>query len=78
LRSLMGGGILPPSMLTGHHSEVKKPEPQDCPKCGKLLVSHASRVALDGDGNPELVLVYFCFTDGFYTFRPRTGLTHDF
>ena len=61
-------------MLMSRHSEVKKPEPQDCPKCGKLLVSHASHIALDGNGNSEVVFVYFCFMDGFYTFRPSTGL----
>ena len=57
--------------------EAKLSLPQ-CLKCGKLLVNHASRHEVDGDGKPELVHIYLCFAHGFFTFRSSTGLTHGF
>ena len=48
-----------PPMARGPSSDEKKPEPPPCPKCGKLLVYHASRMELDGKGNPETVHMFF-------------------
>ena len=65
-------------MFTHHSFEVGIAEPQECPKCGKLLVNHASRSELDGQGNPEPVQMFLCYTHGFFTFRPSKGLQDGF
>ena len=65
-------------MPPGPSSDEKKPEPPDCPKCGKLLMNHASRAELDGEGNPEPVFMFLCLTHGFFTFRESKGLTAGF
>jgi hypothetical protein len=65
-------------MATVACSDEAKLSLQQCLKCGKLLVHHASRHEVDADGKPELAHVYLCFTDGFFTLRSSTGLTHGF
>ena len=65
-------------MATVACSEEAKLSLPQCLKCGKLLGSHASRQEVDGDGKPELVHVYLCFTHGFFTFRDSKGLTEGF
>ena len=63
-------------MATAACSDEAKLSPPQCPRCGKLLANHASRLEMDVDGNPEQVHVYLCFTHGFYTFRLSEGLRH--
>ena len=63
-------------MATAPCSDEAKLSALQCPRCGKLLANHASRQEMDGDGKPEQVHVYLCFTHGFYTFRPSEGLRH--
>ena len=53
----------------------RDPVPRPCPKCGKLLVNHAGRTELDGEGNPESVFMFLCLSHGFFTFRESKGLT---
>ena len=65
-------------MATVACSDEAKLSLQQCLKCGKLLVHHASRHEVDGDGKPELAHVYLCFTHGFFTLRSSTGLTYGF
>ena len=67
-----------PPMARGPSSDEKKPEPPPCPKCGKPLVYHASRMELDGKGNPETVHMFLCYAHGFFTFRDSKGLTAGF
>ena len=68
----------PTMASTASCSDEAKLSLQHCLKCGKLLMHHASRHEVDGDGKPELVHVYLCFTDGFFTFRTSTGLRYGF
>ena len=55
-------------------SDEAKHSRQRCLKCGKLLVHHASRQEMDGDGKPEQAHIYLCFTHGFFILRDSQGL----
>ena len=61
-------------MAQGPPSDMKRPEPPACPKCGQLLVDHASPSEMDGAGKPEMVKVYFCYSHAFFTWRASKGL----
>ena len=65
-------------MATAPCSDEAKLSLQQCLKCDKLLVHHASRHEVDGDGKPEVVHIYLCFTHGVFTFRTGTGLRYGF
>ena len=56
-------------MLTSRHSEVKKPAPQDCPKCGKPL--RVYQVHKLGNDQREPFDFYLCREHGFFLHDQR-------
>jgi hypothetical protein len=66
-RSQMGGATL--DSMIPEISYNPNAQPRDCPKCGQLLLNHGARTEMDGQGNPETVDMFLCYTHGFFTFR---------
>jgi len=52
-------------MAPNRHGDESEPRRFICPKCGQILSFHNTRIDSTG-GQPNLVLVYFCITHGFF------------